>query len=103
MKFILKQLEKSKALFEPGGKLEKLHPLYEANDTFLFTPEEVTSGSPHVRDSIDMKRTMITVVLALVPCILFAIWNAGHQYNVVPSGKPGTLFPGLDGPRAETV
>ncbi|NKB24687.1 MAG: NADH:ubiquinone reductase (Na(+)-transporting) subunit B [Kiritimatiellae bacterium] len=83
MKFLLKQLEKSKHLFEPDGKLDKLYPLYEANDTFLFTPSDVTDGPSHIRDSVDMKRTMITVILALIPCILFGIWKAGHQYNLV--------------------
>ena len=67
----------------PGGKLEKLYPLYEANDTFLFTPDEVTRNAPHARDVLDIKRVMITVVLALIPCVLFAIYNTGYQYNVV--------------------
>ena len=83
MKFLLNQLEKSKHLFMPGGKLEKLYPLYEANDTFLFTPDEVTRNAPHARDVLDIKRVMITVVLALIPCVLFAIYNTGYQYNVV--------------------
>ncbi len=83
MRFLLDQLEKSKHLFEPGGKLEKLYPLYEANDTFLFTPSDTTQSSPHVRDSVDLKRVMITVVIALLPCLLFGIYNVGHQFNVV--------------------
>ncbi len=81
MKFILKHLEKQKKLFEKGGKLEKLFPLFEAQDTFLFTPPDVTRGAPHVRDAIDMKRVMITVLFALGPAILFGMWNAGHQHN----------------------
>jgi len=83
MKWLLRQHEKVKHLFEPGGRLEKLYPLFEAQDTFLFTPADVTEGPPHVRDSIDLKRVMITVIIALMPCIVFGIWNAGHQYNVV--------------------
>lgn len=83
MKFLLKQLEKGREPFLPGGKLERLYPLYEANDTFLFTPSEVTHGAPHVRDAIDIKRTMIMVVLALIPAVLFGMWNAGHQYHMV--------------------
>ncbi len=83
MKALLKQLDKQRELFEPGGKLEKLYPLFDAQDTFLFTPDDTTSGPPHVRDSIDIKRVMITVVLALVPATLFGMWNAGHQYNEV--------------------
>ena len=83
MKFLEEKLEESKHLFEPGGKLEKLYPLFEAQDTFLFTPPDKTEGAPHVRDSIDMKRSMIFVILALIPCILFGIYNAGVQYNTV--------------------
>jgi Na+-transporting NADH:ubiquinone oxidoreductase subunit B len=83
MKFLLKLMDKQRSLFEKGGKLERLHPLFEAQDTFLFTPPEVTHGAPHVRDALDLKRTMITVVLALLPCTLFGIFNAGYQHNTV--------------------
>lgn len=83
MKFLLKQLHKSKHVFEPGGKLERLYPLYEAQETFLFTPPDTAKGAPHIRDGLDLKRTMITVILALIPPTLFGIFNAGHQYNVV--------------------
>ena len=76
-------MDESKHLFEPGGKFEKLYPLFEAQDTFMFTPPDKTEGAPHVRDSIDMKRSMIFVVLALIPCILFGIYNAGFQYNTI--------------------
>ncbi|MCB1101358.1 MAG: NADH:ubiquinone reductase (Na(+)-transporting) subunit B [Verrucomicrobia bacterium] len=92
MKFLLKQLEEGRKPFMPGGKLERLHPLYEANDTFLFTPSEVTHGAPHVRDAIDIKRTMIMVVLALIPAVLFGIWNAGYQFNMVnQTGDTGMI------------
>lgn len=83
MKFLLELQEKQKKFFERGGKLEKLYPLYEAGDTFLFTPPDVNREAPHVRDAVDLKRVMITVVVALLPCILFGIYNVGHQYNVV--------------------
>ena len=63
MKFLLKLLEKQDILFHKGGKLEKLFPLWDAQSTFLFTPAEVTEKGPHVRDSIDLKRLMITVVM----------------------------------------
>jgi Na+-transporting NADH:ubiquinone oxidoreductase subunit B len=65
--------------FEKGGKLEKLYPLWEAHDTAMFTPGEVTKTASHVRDGIDLKRMMIIVVVALVPCILFAVYNTGYQ------------------------
>lgn len=83
MKFLEHFLDKQKPLFTKGGKLEKLYPLYEALDTFAFTPAEVTHADAHVRDSIDLKRTMITVVIALLPCIFMAMWNTGYQANLV--------------------
>ncbi len=82
MKFLLKHLHKSKHLFEPGGKLERLYPLYEAQETFLFTPPDTTKSAPHLRDGLDLKRTMIMVVLALIPPTLFGIYNAGYQFNI---------------------
>ncbi len=79
MKFILDLLKKQEHHFHRGGKLERLFPLWEAQETFLFTPGEVTDRGPHVRDSMDLKRLMITVVVALVPCTIFGIYNAGFQ------------------------
>jgi Na+-transporting NADH:ubiquinone oxidoreductase subunit B len=66
-------------LFEPGGRLERLYPLYEAVDTLFFTPGKVTSGTTHVRDALDLKRMMITVVVALFPTVLMACYNTGLQ------------------------
>lgn len=74
-----KLLDSIEPLFHKGGKLEKLYPLYEANDTFLYTPGEVTSGNTHVRDAIDTKRMMTMVIIALIPCILMAMYNTGYQ------------------------
>ena len=79
MRFLRELQDKQAKLFEKGGKLEKLYPLYEANDTFLFTPDTVTRGPSHVRDAMDLKRIMITVVVALVPCMLMAMYNTGYQ------------------------
>lgn len=83
MKFLEHFFESKKHLFEKGGKLEKFYPLYEAIDTFAFTPDSVTKTTAHVRDGIDLKRTMITVVFALIPAILFALYNTGYQANLV--------------------
>ncbi|MEQ8847541.1 NADH:ubiquinone reductase (Na(+)-transporting) subunit B [Botrimarina sp.] len=83
MKFIRKQLDMVEPLFKKGGKLERLYPLYEAQDTFLFTPGETTKGDSHVRDAIDMKRMMSTVILALAGAIFMAMWNTGYQANLV--------------------
>ena len=95
MKFLLKKLEESRHFFEPGGKLQSLYPLYEANDTFLFTPANTNRSAPFVRDSIDLKRVMITVIIALLPCVLFGIYNAGHQYNMVNAGAPQGILQDL--------
>jgi len=81
MKFLHDLLEKQKPLFEKGGKFENFYYLYEAGETFLFTPPTVTkSRGVQVRDAIDLKRMMITVVLAMVPCLLFGIYNVGYQH-----------------------
>ena len=63
------------------GKLKPLYPIYEAFDTFAYTPGETTGGASHVRDGLDLKRMMITVVFALIPCILMAMYNTGYQAN----------------------
>ena len=84
MKFLFDLQDKYIApLFEKGGKFERLYPLFEAGDTFNRTPGDVTKSAPHVRDSIDQKRLMVYVVYALFPCILFGIWNAGNQFNII--------------------
>ena len=79
MKFLRDKLDEAAPLFEKGGKLEKLWPVFELQDTFLFTGGNVTRTGSHVRDSTDMKRLMVTVVLALLPCMFFACWNTGNQ------------------------
>ncbi len=81
MKILLNILDKVRPLFEKGGKLELLYPLFEMKDTFLFTPPETTHKGAHVRDAMDLKRFMSFVILALIPCTIFGIWNAGYQYN----------------------
>lgn len=73
-------LDKVKPSFEEGGKLEKYFPVYDSIETFLFTPNHVTKNGTHIKDGIDLKRTMFLVILALVPCLLFGMWNAGHQH-----------------------
>ncbi|MCM2351698.1 MAG: NADH:ubiquinone reductase (Na(+)-transporting) subunit B [Bacteriovoracaceae bacterium] len=88
MKFLEHFFESKKPLFDKGGKLEKFYPVYEAIDTFAFTPDSVTKTTAHVRDALDLKRTMITVVFALIPAILFALYNTGYQaHQVLASGN----------------
>ena len=80
MKLFKNILESLKPPFEKGGKFEKLWPLFDGFETFLFVPGHSTKKGEHIRDGIDLKRTMITVVLALVPCLLFGMWNVGFQH-----------------------
>jgi len=82
MKFLRGALDKAAPNFEKGGKFEKMYPLFEAMDTFMFTPPDTTKGSTHVRDGIDLKRLMITVAVALIPTILMALYNTGYQANL---------------------
>lgn len=82
MKFLRDALDKAEPLFHKGGKFEVMYPLYEAIDTFAYTPGMVAEGNTHVRDGIDLKRTMITVAMALGPIVLFALYNTGMQANL---------------------
>jgi Na+-transporting NADH:ubiquinone oxidoreductase subunit B len=68
--------------FEKGGKLEKLYPLWEAADTFFYTPSSVARTCSHVRDAIDLKRMMMMVVIAALPCVFMAMVNTGLQANL---------------------
>lgn len=74
-------LDKIHPHFAHGGKLETLYPVYEALDTFLYTPGEITVGPSHVRDSMDLKRMMSIVVVAILPTVFMALWNTGYQAN----------------------
>jgi Na+-transporting NADH:ubiquinone oxidoreductase subunit B len=74
-----KYLDKIKPNFEKGGKFEKLHSTYDAFSTFLFVPNTVTRKGAHIRDASDLKRTMSVVIMAVIPCLLFGMWNAGYQ------------------------
>ncbi len=81
MQFLRKMLDEQHHHFEKGGKFERFYYLFEAQDTILFTPGLVTKAASHVRDALDQKRMMITVVIALLPCFLMAIFNTGYQAN----------------------
>lgn len=80
MKFLRNTLDKVKHNFEKGGKWEKFYYVYEAFDTFAFAPNTTTNPKgAHVRDAVDMKRLMMTVIISMIPCLLFGIYNVGHQ------------------------
>jgi len=91
MKFLRNLLDKQEKLFKKGSKLEKLYPLFEATDTILFTPSSVTHGRTHVRDALDLKRMMIVVVGALVPIILFGMYNVGDVAHATIAGGGSML------------
>jgi len=78
--------------FAKGGKLEKWHPVFESFSTLAFTPAIVTKKGAHIRDGVDLKRTMMTVILAMIPCLLFGIYNTGHWQMVAESGNRGLEF-----------
>lgn len=87
MKFLEKYLHKMEPHFIKGGKYEKWNPLFETLATFAFTPKLVTTKGTHIRDGVDLKRTMFTVVIALIPCLLFGIYNTGHWEYAVAEGN----------------
>jgi Na+-transporting NADH:ubiquinone oxidoreductase subunit B len=80
MKWVRNKLDQARKPFEPGQKFEKFAPAINAFDTFLYTPNHTTKKGAHIRDVVDLKRTMITVVFALIPALLFGMWNTGAQY-----------------------
>lgn len=90
MKFLRDKIDQIKKPFGKGQKLEKFAPAVNALDTFLYVPNHTTKHGSHIRDAVDLKRTMITVVLALIPALLFGIYNAGYQHFIQlnPSEAP---------------
>ena len=91
MKLFRNILNSVKPHFEKGGKLEKMYPAYDAFETFLFVPDHTAKSGAHIRDGIDLKRTMITVVLALMPALFFGMWNVGQlHFNAI--GEEFTLM-----------
>ena len=82
MKFLRNFLDKQSKHFETGGKFPKLFPLFEAVDTLLYSSGKVTSKGSHVRDALDLKRMMLTVIYALIPAVIMALYNTGYQSNI---------------------
>jgi len=92
MDFLKHQIEKIKPHFEKGGKWERHYYSFEALETFLFAPA-TTNGlkGSQIRDAIDLKRLMMTVIISMVPCLLFGIWNVGHQHFMAIGQAGATL------------
>ena len=89
MKALRNYIDKIKPNFEKGGKLEKLHSVFDGFETFLFVPNHTSRSGVHIHDARDSKRTMIIVVLALVPALLFGMYNVGYQHNLALGTDPG--------------
>lgn len=89
MKSLRNQLDKNiKPHFEKGGKLEKLHALYDALDTFLYVPNKTSKSGVHIHDASDSKRSMSIVILALLPALLFGMYNVGYQHYIAIGEAP---------------
>ncbi|MGQ1890292.1 NADH:ubiquinone reductase (Na(+)-transporting) subunit B [Thermophagus sp. OGC60D27] len=88
MKALRNYIDKIKPHFEKGGKYEKLQSTFEAFETLLFVPNTTNKNGVHVRDAMDMKRTMAAVIIALIPALLFGIWNSGYQHFLATGQDP---------------
>ena len=103
MKFLRDWFDQIAPKFDKGGPLHRWFPLFEATDSFLFNSRGITRIAPHIRDGVDYKRIMITVIIALVPCVIMALWNTGYQANLglrqmgiaLPPGWRGSLLAGI--------
>jgi Na+-transporting NADH:ubiquinone oxidoreductase subunit B len=82
MRWLRSRLDRIDPHFAKGGRLHRWHPLWEAADTFFYSPGSVTTTGSHVRDAIDLKRMMMTVVIAVLPCVFFGMYNTGLQANL---------------------
>jgi Na+-transporting NADH:ubiquinone oxidoreductase subunit B len=86
------KLDQLKKPFAKGSKWERFAPAVNAFDTFLFVPNHTTHKGAHIRDAVDLKRTMVTVIIALIPALLYGIYNTGYQYFI----QTGEAFTFLD-------
>ena len=80
MNFLRNYLDKQKPKFDKGGKFQKLHSVFAGFESFLFVPNRTTTSGCNIRDAVDLKRTMIIVVVALIPALLFGMYNVGYQH-----------------------
>ena len=92
MKGLKKKIDNVKPQFEKGGKFSSLHSVFDGFYTFLFTPNETSRSGVHIHDANDSKRTMIMVVIALLPCCLFGMWNVGLQHAIAVGDADHGLF-----------
>lgn len=91
MKFIKNILDNMRPNFEKGGKMHAFHSLFDAIDTLMFVPKTTTRLGSHIRDAVDNKRTMIVVFIALLPALLFGMYNIGYQHHISLVGVEGAV------------
>lgn len=91
MKFIKNILDNMRPNFEEGGKMHAFHSLFDAIDTLMFVPKTTTRLGSHIRDAVDNKRTMIVVFIALLPALLFGMYNIGYQHHISLVGVEGAV------------
>lgn len=89
MKFLRNYLDKIKPNFEKGGKLEMFHSVFDGFETFLFVPDKTSKSGVHIHDAVDSKRTMTFVIIALLPALLFGMYNTGYQHYLAIGQNPG--------------
>jgi len=94
LRFIFDQVGK---LFEEGKPLARLYPLYEAADTFFYSPKDKAPEPCHIRDAMDYKRMMSAVIIALMPCVLMAMYNTGYQANLAMQSMGASAIEGWRG------
>ena len=92
MKIFKNILNSVKPHFTEGGKLEKLYPAYDAFETFLFVPDHTSQSGSHIHDAIDLKRTMFSVIIALIPCLLFEMYDQVQIRKSRMHRKQGRAF-----------
>ncbi|MGL4229501.1 MAG: RnfABCDGE type electron transport complex subunit D, partial [Tannerellaceae bacterium] len=97
MKALRNYIDKIKPNFEKGGKLSMFHSVFDGVETFLFVPNTTSKSGVHIHDSIDSKRTMSVVILALLPALLVGMYNIGYQHNLALGQDPGFLMTFLFG------
>lgn len=92
MKALRNYLDKIKPNFEEGGKLAMFHSVFEGVETFLFVPSDTSKSGVHIHDAMDSKRVMTVVIIALLPALLFGMYNVGYQHNLAVGAEPGFLM-----------
>ena len=89
MKALRNYLNKIKPNFEEGGKLAMFRSVFDGFETFMFVPNTTSKTGVHIHDGIDSKRTMTVVIIALLPALLFGMYNVGYQHNLAIGADPG--------------